>query len=436
MIRLEFPKIRLEGLSIEGKILALKKQLDVLTDNLRIIFNSLEDDIEADLSTGEAVLSSNEIWGKIKKNVQKATAKMPYGEVDNTSTSTVFTASVPGITELKDGVCMMLRNGVVTSASGFTINVNGLGAKPVYNNLTTGNPITPTNPTRDTTIFNINYTMIFVYNEDLVTGGCWICYRGYDSNTNTIGYQVRTNSQALPIYDVMVRYRLMFTSADGTRYVPANSSTSTSATTSKTVTQRPINPFGAILYYGTTAQVASGSRPSVASLWQQYVVTLGYSFNRTGSALTLTSWKPVYIKCAPQSDGSAIIDATTPYVQDLPTTDDGKIYIFLGVAVSATTVEVMLNHPVYCYKNGGIHEWTGKEPTLSELGLVTGSYVYNDVSTTTITFQDANVDGKTHIICGAQDAGNPPLRASISGDTITVYVADAVSIMRVNYICY
>ena len=82
---------------------------------------------------------------------------LPYGEVDSTSTSTAFTATVPGITELKGGTVVVLKNGVVTSASGFTINVNGLGAKPVYSNMATGNDIAPTNPTRETTIFNINY---------------------------------------------------------------------------------------------------------------------------------------------------------------------------------------------------------------------------------------------------------------------------------------
>ena len=101
---------------------------------------------------------------------------IPFGEVDNTSTATAFTATVPGVTELKSGTCVMLKNGVVTSASGFTVNINGLGAKPCYTNLAAA--------TRDTTIFNVAYTMLFVYNEDLDGGdGGWIIYRGYDANT-------------------------------------------------------------------------------------------------------------------------------------------------------------------------------------------------------------------------------------------------------------
>lgn len=281
------------------------------------------------------------------------TGSIPFGVVDSTSTSTKFTATVNGIDRLEDGTCVLLKNGVVTSASGFTININGLGAKPVFSNLTAA--------TRDTTIFNINYTMLFIYDSTRVVDsitGAWCCYRGYDANTNTIGYQVRTNSYSLPMKSVTYRYRLLFTSADGNYFVPANNSTSTNATASRTVCQDKIDPFGKIVYYGTTASVAAGSRPSASYLWLIYTLSLGYSFNSTGAALTLTSWKPVYVKCAPQSDGSAIIDSSTPYVQDLPTTEDGKIYIFLGVAYSETNIELLAEHPVYYYKDGQIRLWT------------------------------------------------------------------------------
>lgn len=282
---------------------------------------------------------------------------IPYAQVDSTSTATNFTATVPGITELRNGVCVLLKNGVVTSASGFKININGLGAKPSVNNMTAN--------TLDTTIFNVNYTMLFVYDETRVSGGCWICYRGYDANTNTIGYQLRTNSYSLPMKSITYRYRLLFTSADGKGFVPANNSSSTDATASRTVCQDKIDPFGSIVYYGTTASVAAGSRPSATNLWQEYTLSLGYSFNRTGAALTLTSWKPVYVKAAPQTDGSAIIDSTTPYVQDLPTTADGKIYIFLGVAYSATSIELTLNHPVYHFADGAIREWVNTPKNIS-----------------------------------------------------------------------
>lgn len=280
------------------------------------------------------------------------TEAIPFGIVDNTSTSTIFTATVPGITELKDGTAVLLKNGVVTSKAGFTININNLGAYPAYSNMAAA--------TAESTVFNIDYTMLFVFDSTRGENGGWICYRGYDSNTNTIGYYIRTNSSSRPMDSITYRYRILFSSADDTKWVPSTNSTSTNATAARDVCQTPINPFGEIVYYGTTASVAAGSSPSTSYLWQQNVLTFGYAFNRTGAALVLTYPAPIYIKCAPQSDGSAVIDANTPYVQQLPSTADGKIYIYLGRAYSATSIELVPYHPVYYYSDGAIRLWTNQ----------------------------------------------------------------------------
>ena len=276
---------------------------------------------------------------------------IPYGSVDSGSTSTVINATVPGITELRHGTRAMIKNGVVTSAAGFTLNVNGLGAKPVYTNLAAA--------TAETTKFNINYTLEFFYDETRVSGGCWVIYNGYDSNTNTIAYQVRGNYGGYPVKTKCGRYRLLFTSADGTKYVPANTDEVTSAAKTHTTTTEKIDPFGRIVYYGSTTVIAANGTPGVTVLWSQYNFSLGYSFNTTNAALVLSYPAPVYVKCDPQSDGSAIIDSTTPYVQALPSTEDNKIYIYLGIAYSATNIEMFSEHPVYEYKNNKIRLYTG-----------------------------------------------------------------------------
>ena len=390
MIKLEFPQLDIRTLPENQKAEAVNKRVDRIATNLEIMLQSIEDGssnvdfsqfltnadasrflTEADISGkandsavvhkgGTETITGEKTFTQTIHGTSTLTQAIPYGEVDSTSTNIAYTATVNGITELKDGTAMLLKNGVVTSAKNFTIDINGLGAKPAYSNMGTGYGTTA--PTRETTIFNIAYTFLFVYSEDLVEGGCWICYRGYDSNSNSIGYQIRSNSISLPMSDVVYRYRLFFTSADGTMYVPSNTSTSKNATELRNVNQRPIDPFGEIVYYGTTAKVDAGDRPSVAYLWRQYAITLGYAFNRTGQELALASWKPIYLKCAPQSDGSAIIDATTPYVQSLPTYEDGKIYIYLGVAygteATTQTIELMYDHPIYYFKDGCIRQWT------------------------------------------------------------------------------
>ena len=288
-------------------------------------------------------------------------ASIPFGKVDSTSVATAFTATVEGITELKNGTCVYLMNGKVTSAAAstspkcFTLDINNLGAKPVY--------YTTAAASYATTQFGVNSTMLFVYNTTRVSSGCWDLFYGFDSNTNTLGYQLRTNSSTLPAKFKTYRYRLLFTSADHAHFVAANASTSTDADAAKTPTTEKIDPFGPIVYYGYTTAINANANFGATYLWTQYTLNIGYSFNNTGAAASLTFPAPVYVKAAPQSDGSAIIDATTPYVQTLPSTEDGKIYIFLGLAYSATGVELMTEHPVYYYKDGCIRQWTNAAET-------------------------------------------------------------------------
>lgn len=116
------------------------------------------------------------IAGKLPANGNAyRSASIPMGQLDSTSTATVMTAQVDGITELRDGVCMWLRNGVVNSASGFTLNINGLGAKPLYGSLTESS--------RATTTFTKAYTLLLIYNSTRVEGGCWDIVYGIDNNT-------------------------------------------------------------------------------------------------------------------------------------------------------------------------------------------------------------------------------------------------------------
>lgn len=79
-----------------------------------------------------------------------------------------------------------------------------------------------------------------------------------------------------------------------------------------------------------------------------------------------------------------------------------------------------------------------KATSVNGVSAVFGSYVYDSTSTDTIVFMGAGCKGKTRIICGTQDAGNPPLRASLNSGTgeITVYLSGAVTVARINYICW
>ena len=273
--------------------------------------------------------------------------RLHFGKVDATSTSTAFTATVPGVTALEDGVTVILKNGVVASASGCTLNINGLGAKPIHYNMSVDSAVT--------TAWSVNYTWLFIYDSERGDDGVWVAYYGYYTSTNSIGYQIRAANTALPTLDKFYRYRMLFTSPDGKAWIPANTSASTNATAARTPNTRPFNPFGPIAVYGTTTAVNAGATVGAANVWTQYSFVFGYSFNNSGTALNLDVMAPVYIIATPQADGSAVLYG---YTQTLPSTEDGKIYICIGYACDATHVELLQDKPVYYCKDGVIRPWT------------------------------------------------------------------------------
>ena len=110
----------------------------------------------------------------VRESLDAKLPNTPYAVIDSSSTSTVKTATVNGVAELSDGLFVYLKNNNVASASGCTLNVNNLGAKPIYLS-TTGAAIT--------THLSKNYTYLFIYNESRITGGCWDLLVGYDSNS-------------------------------------------------------------------------------------------------------------------------------------------------------------------------------------------------------------------------------------------------------------
>ena len=317
---------------------------DITTWNNKSDFSGSYNDLSNKPTIPTNYAGSPEAGGTANK-----TASIPYAQVDSTSTATVFTATVDGITELRDGVCCLLKNGIVTSASGFTLNVNNLGAKPCYTNLAAA--------TRESTIFNTTYTMLFVYDSTRGNEGGWICYRGYDSNSDVEGYNIReyqTGSKKLKT--TMQRYQLVMTTMDE-MLLPVYNGAYTTATT-KVLTTESFNPFGQIYYYGATDNIAAGGGLAAGKLYVQATYNvypdLRYSFN-TGS--TLTAGDDIYLVCVPQSDGSVKLH-TSPIAKSLPTTEDGLVYKRLGRAHDTNKIILELDKPCYYYKNGAVRLWT------------------------------------------------------------------------------
>ena len=83
MIQMEYPKLPLDGLTPEEQVKALKRQVDILTDNLQIVLNSIEDDVgnvdntsDKDKPISDAVQEAlDEISEALDTKVDKVTGK-------------------------------------------------------------------------------------------------------------------------------------------------------------------------------------------------------------------------------------------------------------------------------------------------------------------------------------------------------------------------
>lgn len=72
----------------------------------------------------------------------------------------------------------------------------------------------------------------------------------------------------------------------------------------------------------------------------------------TTQSITLTAYKPVYIKG--KLSGTVFTPvSTTPLIQTVPTSEDGYQYILLGTSYSSTGVYLLNEHPIFQYFNGG-----------------------------------------------------------------------------------
>lgn len=105
-----------------------------------------------------------DIVSKIGRGLVRAT-------MDSTSTSTAFKVTADGITELYEGLAIIVKNTVIASASGCTLQVNNLTAKGMVRSI---------GGTAVTTHWALNAEYIFIYN-----GTSWVMQMGYDSNSDT-----------------------------------------------------------------------------------------------------------------------------------------------------------------------------------------------------------------------------------------------------------
>ena len=216
--------------------------------------------------------------------------------------------------------------------------------------------------------------------------------RGYTQtgDRNDVNYQNRIYYVYKKPYSTLYRYQIVLSRSDGT-LLPVNNVENAPSNISKTLTTEEFDPFGEIYYYNTTTTRTTSQNLDNATLYRQVLADLRYSFNITNeSGKCLTSSQPVYIVATPQTNGMAKL-ASPALTQSLPSTEDGKIYIYIGQAYPDTypyRCELPLYHPIYWYKNGAIRQYVGDSNTVNghTVGIdVPSNAVFTDTKYTAAT---------------------------------------------------
>lgn len=119
----------------------------------------------ADIDSVNIDNTSYDIISKTSRGIVLAT-------LDSGTSATNFKVTATGITALYDGLTIMCKNTNKASASGYTINLNSLGAKRVRSSNSNG---------YSTTDWALNTSFLFTYDA---SNDWWIIHKGFDSGNS------------------------------------------------------------------------------------------------------------------------------------------------------------------------------------------------------------------------------------------------------------
>ena len=171
-----------------------------------------------------------------------------------------------------------------------------------------------------------------------------------DADTTTISTLAR-GSGNFTVDSVVYRYQMVFHTDENTLTPLNNVSNGYGSTSKAMLTEVEFDPFMPIYYYDTTTTIQDGGSISAGSLKWHVRADMRYSFN---CGTTLVSQKPFYLVVTPTTYGKCKLASSTPWAQELPSTADGKWYIYLGRTYSNYQIMLYEDHPIYEHNGTGI----------------------------------------------------------------------------------
>lgn len=261
--------------------------------------------------------------------------------VEAGGTTGYFTADIPEVTSLYDGLTILMY-----AAQAFTsynyMNLNGFGDKLIYlygsSRLTTHYP---------------RYSVIPLVYHSTANGGCWYTDMYYDS---TDDYRIRwQNNITFGAYTH--GYQILLEGADG-KFYPVTEGGSTGNT--NTVSTAELKLGGTILYYGNSADRAAGYEGGGYDLYSGiYNGEMEY-WNNVDAGWAVP-YRSFYFVGTVNDQGNFVLDNSTYtsfLTQDLPTSEDGKVYVQVGIMNNNyDAYRLNVDHPIYEFKDGKLRNY-------------------------------------------------------------------------------
>ena len=271
-----------------------------------------------------------------------------YVKGTQTATTGAWTGDLPEVSELYEGLTInywLPFSGSGNATLELTLK-DGVSSGAVNCYFTGTSRVTTQSPA--------NSFILFTYHTVTINGtqytGWW---RQNDNNTTNILSLYEANGNY--IADSKICRNQLLLQIDEDTLTPLNNANST-GTTKTMLTDVAFNPYGRIYYYNTTTEVSAGAAISAGSLYFHCNFDLRYTFN---CGQTLTAHKYIYLKVILQTNGMVKIATGQCWAQDLPTTNDGYLYILLGRVYSTYQMMLYIDHPVYYHDGTSIRKYLG-----------------------------------------------------------------------------
>lgn len=278
-------------------------------------------------------------------------SNIPYGTSDSAADATEKTVSIPEITALNAGQIIIVQPSITSTVADSTLKLNNF---PAYPMIYAGSAITTST---DTYVWRANTPTTWRFD-----GTNWVFLaHGIDLNTtytsmNTISdagqYTAGSGTYAI------TRYSLIMQKADMTwEKITATNKTYTTGTTKSVNT----NGFrlNQIRYYSTTTILATGDLSATNVVFSQAAsVDMRYSTN-CGGTTTWALGDYIYLVGTLGLDGLFYLDTTTWWTNTLPNTNDGKLYIRLGLVLveEGYTMSFFADRPIFYHDGTTIREY-------------------------------------------------------------------------------